>query len=385
MKPVAPHRPSRPRLAPIPGILVLALLATAPHHAHALFNLGGTQTQIFVTGRATLAYDSNIFAESTERGDYIFTAGAGIEFKRRAGIFAIDARAAFDYSRFDRYTDQDAWNPSFFLEVNKASGRTTGALTVNAFRESRADSSVNFRTQSWNFPVSLNLKYPVSDRFYLSSQTAVLQRSYQRDALLLDYTDFSQGLNLFYVYTSKLDLFGGYRVRLGRTDLGRTVDHAVNFGATGGLLPKVNGTLSVAFQRRDIDYSGETFDAVGVAASLQWTATRKFTATAGVARDFNTTATGTSVDTFSGQLRGTYVFTRRFSVEGGVAVGRNRFLGGGITYRHDTFFSADLGATYTVNEHLRLSASHSLSRNWSSIDFADYVRRGYTLEASVRF
>jgi long-subunit fatty acid transport protein len=63
----------------------------------------------------------------------------------------------------------------------------------------------------------------------------------------------------------------------------------------------------------------------------------------------------------------------------------NRFLGTPPPQRHDTFFSYDFGARYKFNEHLQVGASYSYFRNWSSLDFADFDRHGFSVDVSSRF
>jgi hypothetical protein len=365
------------------GLVVLALLFPQ-QSVFALLNIDGTRNQVFVFGNASLAYDSNVFARADGGGDYIFNAAVGVELKRRAGIISVNARALFDYQRFAEFADQNAWNPTFYVELNKTTGRTTGALTINAFRSSRADSAVNVRTQSWNFPIGLNLKYPVNDNIYFTSTTGYLKRSYSDSAAgLLAYTDYSESIDLFYVFTSKTDLLAGYRIRVGTTDRGTTTDHNVTVGATNGLLPKVNGTVRLGYQWRTVDSTAETYNQITAAVSLTWNATRKLNVTGTVARDFTTTAVGGNVDTFSALLRGNYTFTRRYSVDAGLGYGRNRFLGDAA--RTDQFFTWDVGGRVHWNEHFDLSATYTYLNNWSNTSLSDFERTGYSLNLSTRF
>lgn len=364
------------------GLIVLALLIPQ-QSVFALLNIDGTRNQVFVFGSATISYDSNVFAENSERGDYILAASAGLELKRRAGIIAVNVRATFDYQQFSEYTDQTTWNPSFFVELNKTTGRTTGALTVNAFRSSKADSAVNLRTQSWNYPVGLNIKYPINDKLYVTSATGYLKRSYTDSVQLLSYTDYSESIDVFYVYTSKLDLVGGYRLRVGSTNLSTTTDHNFSLGATNGLLPKVNGTVRLGYQFRTIDSTGRSYSQLNAMVSLTWLATRKFTMSNQTSRDFTTTATGGSVDTLSTALRAVYVFTRRFEASAGVGYGRNLFLDGPA--RQDDYFTWDVGLGLNWSEHLRVAASFNYMLNWSSFALSDFERTGYSLNVSSRF
>ena len=369
------------------ALLALLMLALAIPRGSALLNIDGARNQVFVFGSFSLSYSSNVFSESTGRGDYTMSAGAGLELKRRAGIIAVNATLKFDYVSFGTYTDQNSINPSFFLELYKTTGRTTGALTVNAFRESRADSAVNVRTSSWNYPLGLSLKYPVNDKLYVTSGTTYLQRSYVDNAALANLTDYAESLDLFYVYTSKLDLVGGYRIRVSKTSFGNdTTDHWFNFGATGGLLAKLNGTVRVGYQLRQVSGPGaENFTHFNALASVGWPVTRKLNLAGQISRDFNTIATGASVDSTSANLSASYAFNRKLEFTSGLSYGHNLFLGTAALRRQDDFFSWDVGASYKFNEHLRLGASYTYFRNWSTFAFSDFVRQGFSFDVSSRY
>jgi hypothetical protein len=367
------------------ALCVLALLCSQ-QSVFALLNIDGTRNQVFVFGSVVAAYDSNIFASgANEAGDYIYSASLGLELKRRAGIIAVNARAVFNRQEFQKNTTQSSWNPTFFLELNKTTGRTTGAITVNAYRSSRADSAVNLRTQTWNFPLGLNVKYPVNDKFYVTSTTGYLKRSYSDGSGLLNYTDYSEGIDLFYVFTSKTDLSLSYRVRVGQTTLDNTIDQSLMFGVVNQIIPKVNGALRVGLQRRTVDRTNETFNQVSLSADLSWAITRKLNLKSIAARDFSTTAVGGSVDTFSGQLQASYDFSRKYQTNGSVGYGRNLFLDGATKDRRDDFFTWDVGFTLAWNEHLHASFSYNYLRNWSTLSFSDFERTGYSLDISSRY
>ena len=365
------------------GLLALAL-AVPP--APALLNIDGTRSQIFVFGSVTLGHSSNIFSDATERGDYSTTVQAGIELRRRAGIIAVNSTFKIDYTRYQRYSGEDAFNPYFSIEFDKTNGRMTGSLSVNAYRESRSDSAVNLRTDAWNFPVALSLKYPINEKLYVTSQTSYLERRYRSSAVLANYTDYTEGLDFYYVYTSKLDLVGGYRIRLSQTSLGGdTYDHWFNIGATGALLAKLNGSVRLGYQIRALGSGGARYNQVNALASLSWPVTRKLALNGQVSRDFNTIATGASVDSSSVALNATYSFTRKLDFSSGLSYGRNTFLNTAPPTRHDHFFGYDLGARYRMNEHLQLGASYVYFRNHSSLSFSDFARQGVSFDISSRY
>ncbi len=374
-------------LPPIRSVIIISLgLAFGQVTSHALLNVDGTRNQFFTFGRVTYAYNSNLFAEATGRGDYSITASAGLELKRRAGLIGVNAMGKIDYEHFGKYANENALKPNFYLELNKASGRTTGALTLSAFRETLSDSAVNLRTSAWNFPVELKLKYPINDKFYATSDTAYLQRRYTDTTILRNLTTYSEGLDLFYVYTSKLDLLAGYRVRLAQTTQGLdATDHWFNVGASGGLFAKLNGTVRLGYQLRQAEGGRENFAHINALAALGWPVTRKLRLAGQLSRDFNTIATGASVDISSVGVRAIYAYSRKLEFDTGIAYGRNAFLGATQAQREDTFLSADLGARFKLNEYVSLAASYTYLHNWSSLNFADFVRQGVSFDLSIRF
>jgi hypothetical protein len=363
-------------------ILSVLLLALPAHGAFALLNLDGSRNQVFVFSSASFAYNSNIFSDSTARGDYSVTGEAGIELKRRAGIIAVDCTIKLAYQSYAKYTADNALNPSFYIEFSKTTGRTTGSLTVNAYRESRSDSAVNLLTQSWNVPLGLNIKYPLNDKFYVTSQTGYLERRFIDNTALANYRDYTESVDVYYVYTSKLDLDAGYRIRASSTSIGRdTYDHWFDFGATGGLMAKLSGSIRFGYQIRELK-GGGSFGQFNALAALNWPVTRKLTLSSQISRDFNTIATGDSVDATSFALRANFAFTRKADMECGITYGRNLFLGG---KRQDDFFSWDVSGGYKLNDHLRLAASYNYLQNWSALNFSDFTRHGFSFDISSRF
>jgi len=370
----------------LPAILLVVLL-TAAAPARALFTVGGSSNQVFLFGGATYSYDSNLYSEHDGQGDYAITTQVGAELKRHAGIISVDSTLKFDYIRYGKVSEENTLNPNFGLDLTKIAGRTTGALKLAAYRETRADSAVNLRTSSWIIPVSLNLKYPLNEKFYATSETAYLRRSYSAGQGLVDNTDFSEAVDLNYVYTSKLDLFAGYRLRSGRTSLARrSLDQRFNLGATGRLLAKLTGTVRLGYQLRHVRATdGGRFHQINALAGLSWPITQKLALNLQASRDFDTIATGASVDTTSLRLGSNLTLTRKVSFTGAVSTGRNRFLNASQGNRRDNFMGGELGVRYAMNDHLQAGASYDYLKNSSSLLLADFDSHGFSLDISLRY
>jgi len=368
------------------GLLLAGLVATTPS-ARALLNFDGTRNQLYVFGGITYGYSSNIYAQADGPGDSSIAVQAGAELKRKAGLIAVDLVAKVDFVRYQDYTDENAVNPNFSLMFTKDTGRTTGTLSISAYRETRADSAVNLRTSTLNFPVALNVRYPIDDKFYLTSATEYARRNYEDNAALVDYTDLSEAVDFYYTYSSKLDLLAGYRLRLSETSVyGRATDHWFSVGATGGLLAKLSGTVRVGYQLRTVESgSPDHFNNFNFLAGLNWPVLSKLAVSLNASRDFGTIATGETVDTSALTLRATYTYNRKLQFNTGVSTGLNNFLGDTQDDRRDTYFSWDAGFAYKLNEHFQFGGSYVYFRNWSSLPIGDYENHGVSLNVSGRY
>lgn len=376
--------PSRPTLN---RLLLLAVLLATILPAQALLNIDGTRNQLFVFGGLTFTHSDNLFAEPVGRADYTVTAQLGAELQRRAGIVSVTAIAKVDFVSYGEFTAQNSTNPNLSVLFTKSSGRTTGSLSISAYRESRSDSAVNLLTNSWNYPIALNLRYPLNQKLYLTSATGYLRRSYQDNPILVSYTDYSEQVDMNYVYSSKLDLTAGYRIRVGKTIVeGRTFDHWFNVGATGNLFSKMSGTLRFGYQLRDFQQnSGQRYDQFNAQATVNWPITRKVNFGLRLNRDFNTIATGTSVDTTSLALQATYTYNSKIDFHANIGTGRNRFLDLASLDRRDNFFTWSAGGRYRLNEHFQAGASYVFLRNSSSRALSEFDSHGYSLDITSRF
>jgi len=356
--------------------------------APALVSLNDGRNQIFVTANAGFTWDSNIYANATSSGDYVFNAGLGLELKRRAGMIAVDGSVSVDATQFADNDSENALNPSFRVEFSKQNGRTTGLLALGAARQSRADSAANLRSESWLYDVALNLKYPVIERYSIAGMVGFSRLDYVNNAVLVDLDTFSASADLFYVYTSERDLFAGYRFRHGETSTSTAFDdHAFTVGVSGRILPKLNGVARFGYQvRRPSGTAEGSYEALTASVAATWNVSRKLGLTAQVAKDFSTTSTNLNVDALTFNLDAKYAMNAKLSFGTGVGYGINDFLGAPGGNRRDEFFTWNAGLTYRIlDERLSAALMYAYLRNWSTLDYSDFERNSVNLNLSSRF
>jgi hypothetical protein len=381
------------------AVVLASTLACPP--ARALVTLNDSHDRIYVSASWGVSHDSNVYASNGGAADYIYNSGLTLEYSRRAGWIGVNASVAVHSGRFGRLRSEDFNNPSYSLEFTKQSGRTTGALTVSAARESRADAAINLRNTSWNYNVGLNYKYPIISRFTLSGGFGYAGHIYSDNSTLANLDSYSANADLFYILPHERDLIAGYRYRLGRTSVDSSyADHSFTLGLGGPLLFGLNGSVRGGYQIRVPHGTAKgqgQFSSWTGSAAVTYPINRKVTLSATVAKDFSTTATDSSVDSTTAALDLQFVTSKRWSFSANAGWGDSRFLGekGRVILslsplllgpnRHDQYVNWGASIGYSRSEHFRVGFGYTWFENWSTSDFSDFTRTGWNLNCSSRW
>ena len=356
--------------------------------AYGLISVNDGKNRIYVNATTTYAWDSNIFANRDSGGDSIVSASLGVDFQRRAGLIAVNGDVYVDASSFIQNKSENFLNPRFHVEFSKQTGRTTGALTASAARQSRADSAANLRNESWAYDAGLNLKYPVIERYSISGGIGYSLLDFVDNTLLVDLSTYSANLDLFYIYNTERDLIASYRIRYGETSASTSYyDHAFTVGVSGRIFSKLSGTLRVGYQIREPSQGGgESNSAVTASSNATWPVTKKMNAILNLSKDFSTTSTNISVDSTSIGVNLQYALNSKLVSYAGTGYGLSKFLGPLGGGREDQYFTWNVGANYTVfAEHLKLSFTYTYFQNWSTLSYSSFERNSLNITASSQF
>jgi hypothetical protein len=382
------------------ALFLAGALACPP--AQALVTFNDSHDHIYVTGSFGVGRDSNIFANHDSQGDFVYTSSILAEYSRRAGWIGLNASVAVNASRYGKIKGENFDNPTYSIELTKKTGRTTGSLTLNAARESHADSAANLRSMSWNYAVGLNFAYPIINRLKLSGGLGYSARKYVEQTALANLSTYTANADLFYILTGERDLISGYRYRYSQTSRNTvTTDHALTAGLNGLLLAGIEGVIRAGYQVRipkGVGTQEPTFKGLTMSGSTSYALTRKATISGQISRDFSTTATDASVDSTSAGISAKYVRNVHWSASLDAGWGDSRFLGeaGRIVVsagpppvlgrnRHDNFANWDANLTYAHSERLSMSFGYSWFENWSTIAYADFIRTNWNLNLSSRW
>jgi hypothetical protein len=378
------------------AFLLATSLACSP--ARALVALNDGHDRIYVTGSASVTHDTNVFTNSDNKGDFIYSSSISAEYMRRAGWIGVNGSVGVSSSKFAKFTGQSFANPSFSLGFTKQSGRTTGALSLTAARESRADAAVNLRTVLWNYGTNLSVKYPLAGAYTLSGQLGWASNRYIDQSLFANLSTYTAALDVYRILASDREVLAGYRYRYGETSRSTgSADHSLSLGLSGKIIRGVTGNLRLGYETRVATgqpakpglggKDSPRFSSWTASGATSYAATKRLNFSAQIAKDISTTATDSSVDSLTASLDGQYAFSSRISLGGSAGWGDSHFLGesGRVVisagppavlgaHRRDTFMNWGASFNYSLSEHLHASLGYVWFQNWSTSSYADFVR-----------
>jgi hypothetical protein len=362
------------------------ILATQPARALFVFNDG--KDQVFVTSTYSMGYDTNVFSQRVAKGALTQALSFGASYTRKAGVIGVNADFTMNFGQFFGIPGQDFADPSLTIGFSKGVGRTTGTLSFNASKVNTPDPIANDRAIGWNYGTSLNIRYPVIERFYLTDAASVSGSSYANQTLFAGQQTYSEGINMNFVYDSKLDLFDGYVFALSHTKDTQSYNNSFNFGATGNILPKLDGSLSVGYTLDEDDYThakSEGFNGIDANATVSWRVTRSLSLTAAAVKDFGISSTDITTDTTDLSLAAETVLAKRFRTEMKVTYVPTDFLGRAGLGRRDRLweFQPNLGTAITT--HIRCNLGYGYLINYSNFPNSEFTNEVITLSVTVSY
>ena len=355
--------------------------------ARAFLEFNDGHDRITASAAYGITYDSNLFVRAGSGGDYDQSLTVDVDYVRRAGLIGVDASIGAATGRFHRFADQDFTNPTASLELTKTKGRLTGSVRLTVQRESRSDVAANIRANSWNYDAAVNVRYPINERYYFTSASEYNLRNYTGNSGLFNLSSASEGVDVFYRYTSKLDLLSGYRIRLGDAAGGSTTqDHALTFGAAGSLLPKLSGTARLGYQwRRESGGEQGNYHTLTSGLALAWALSKRAALSSEISKDFMTTATDITVDATTFGISASLNPMPKLRLSSGMGYTISRYLGSRGGGREDRAPSVNAAVSFTLTSRISSSISYAYTDNQSNVALSDFSRQTATFTLSARY
>ncbi|HWA84715.1 MAG TPA: hypothetical protein VG710_00715 [Opitutus sp.] len=376
-------------------ITFLLLWALATTSAHALLNFNDGTDLVFVTGTYSIGFDTNVFTRAVSKQSTTQSASISVDYSRVAGVITVNANVSASAGSFGSIRGQDFADPSFSLAFRKRYGRTTGTLSLTTRRESQPDPDAGERTHDAYYSSDLDLRYPVNDRYYFTNALGYSWKDYLNQPAFSNLTTLNDSFAVNYVYDSKLDLNAGYVFSLNDTSKDtHAFDQSLLIGASGSILPKLSGTLSVGIQQRSSDSKiggREKFTSFTSATSLKWLFSRRISFNGELNEDFSTTSTDITVNRLSGGIHGTASLSTRYICSAGVTdtisyyLGKAGYITGTTTDREDNLLQFDVSLGVAITTHIRTTLAYVYMLNTSNDSSASFTRQLLTLTIAATY
>jgi polysaccharide biosynthesis protein VpsM len=347
---------------------------------------------LVATANFETAYDTNIFANSSEVDDLTGIFTPGLSYTRNVARIATSVDLGMKAISFADTSGQSAIDP--FLSASFTLDRAekgSAALSLAYARTTEANNILLTRTESDEYRAGGKIDYYYSEKTGLRFN-ANYRRSGFNTTGYNNVSSYSLGTGLLYRYSPKLVASATYDYSPEKaTNLGggpsnpSSQNHRFKLGVEGALTPKLNGTLAVGYAYREFETGGSN-DAILLESSLRWDAAEKTSFTFSASNNFDTTAGAESAKIFDASLMARQVLTDKISANAKIGYQHTQLdRHPGPVARTDEAIITGLGVDYTINDNWNASAEVTHRINDSTLALADYDRTVISLSLALNF
>lgn len=341
-----------------------------------------------VSADASITYDSNIFANSSEESDWIWGIRPQVEFRRIAGLIGLDAGAGVDIGFFTHNSSYNYQDFFGFLQLSYpqevSDSRWEWNLLLDARESSSTDQLLSARTNSRIYTAGGDVRYLYSDKTAIRG----LANYRYNDMLSAGFTDTDTtdlGVDAVWLYSPKLDFYLGYRYRHTRWKRMATSsanDHGVELGVEGELAPKLVGVVSIGYTHRDFN-QGSSKGMFSAGATLNWAMRQGTTVSLDGRHGFDATETGQSVEASDVTLKVTQEINAKLDVEGSIGYSHYRYSN--VAPRNDDLYGIGAAVNYTFTDHVSARFGYTFTHRHSTQSVYTYDRHLVSLSSNFRF
>ena len=339
--------------------------------------------ELFADLRATIGYDSNIFTNSAEEDDMIYTFAPSLQYVQDRGLLHLTAVASAAFNEYGDRSDQSGTDFVFGFDLSGMHRIPAPAVMFNLsgnFSDQRvASEEIATRLDVRQYGLDGSLDADMSDKTALRFSAGWQTREFD-EAALSDSDDYNGRIDVLYKYSEKTNLKIGYRYRdIDHTSTGYQYDTVIA-GMEGQLTRKVTGSLELGMYDGDTIDGSEFYYSIGV----NWATDENTSFSLQGSRDATPSARGASAQ----QTRLNLSMSQRFTemLSGTAMVGYGEFeRDQGELGRSDDSLYAGVGLYMAVTEYGSVSAGldyESRDSNWVE---SNYDRVLLRLTGSYRF
>lgn len=349
----------------------------------------GDGAELFATGVLGVRSDDNILLSKDSESDIIFDIAPGLELnfgknaQTQGTVTLVDA--------FANYADNSRLNTNLFsgeAVVKYDDGKMK--LGANAAYRELNQNTVDVRGLIRRDVTTggVDGEVGVSE---ITAVTAAVNFNHENyhPSNYVDSDTLTVPVNFFYKWTPKIDVGLGYQYRDYQSKNGGAWDSTDNFYSVvsrGEFTPKLSGKLAVGLTERRFSSGQKTRRLAGVDAAFVYEFSPKTTAQIGAGQDFGTSPTGLQQKNLTGSVLVTTKLSEEWSVNGGAYFRSIKYDAFALNPdRRDDYWEATLGASYTVNAYVRLSATYVFRTYRSDLAYTEFDNNVFSAAATLRY
>lgn len=343
----------------------------------------------FFNVNSSLSYSSNISGGRDGSGSTILRVGPSFGIRRAKGVLSAAFRTSTSIQHYFEADEFSGLNTDSSLTVsgpNKRRHPVRASSTFGYSRNTGADLIATETTVANRYRIGVSTSYRYSPRLGLGASANFRFVDNETEGLSDNY-GFGGSVRASHRYSENLSTNAGFSVNRSQTTgavSGRTgaTGLTASIGASGKLLPRVNGSASVGVSSSIPDSSDRiTRYSPYAQISLTWNAAERTSVGISASSGLALTSTDQTSRTFSAGINVSQGIYDKLSGSFRTSYS-NVALFGGNGERTDDRFSLGTGLSYPINRDLSASASVNLNHSISSARRAAFTSWGCSLSLS---
>ena len=379
----------------IPSLITFIFMACAPWlNASPLISLG-PNSGLFFNGSVALEYQSNIFLDDPELSGssgedefaYIFSPGVELNFGDGTADNNVVIIVREDFKTYNEKSALDTENLFFLLSLTYTRAPVNIEASANFFELVQNTADVNrlgALTESEMTLVNFRGEYEFSAKTSVEGKFGYF-RTHYITAGPIDNTVLEFPVNIYYAYSSKLDVSFGFRYR--HTDIPNrpsNEDTFVNIGLRGELTPKLDATIQIGVIHRELGNIALKDDtSPGINSTFTWFPTELTTVDASIKFDYSTGGTAATLKNTGATVAVLHSFTPLIIGNAVLSYNNAEYRDG--LGRVDDSYNAALSIIYSPNDYMTFMASYSYMKNESNTIGGNFDNSALRITASLRY
>lgn len=338
-------------------------------------------------------YDTNVFGNSSEEEDVSSSLTPSLSYTRNVAKVTTSATASVSAISFNDYTEQNTIDPTAGLRFDyDAAENGNASVALDYSRSTQTNDALLTRTSSDEYRGTGLVNYFYSEKTGIRVNSGYRVSNYSTSGFN-NVSSYNLGGGLVYRYSPKLTaslVYGFSPEKASNLAAGvgdpSSNNHRLSLGFEGELAPKVTGNVSGGVVYRDFDGPQDSQSTVLANVGLSWRAAQKTTATLAISNDFDTTASGQSVQNLTARIGVRQALTEKLSGGATLTYGRSEYEQSGVVpLRTDTSLAEAIDLSYSFNDHFSMGTGLSFRTNDSDSAAAEYGRLTCFVNANLNF